>query len=307
MIRELRNEDVPGLVRLLRAVHVDFVNTEAAVRHNLAGDTPAARRRFWVAEADGEIVGRARASFEIFSSEQGTALVNISVHPARRRRRLGSALYALAEEHLIAEGARRILATADQPAGRPFLEAHGFRHTHTTAVSKVRPAAIDLAELAKLEAARAEEGLRLVPLASVRGRPRDVFELHVAALADVPSDTPFDDIDYDDWLRTDWSFPSITDEGSFVVLDGERPVSIAFLVADLEGRRAANAMTGTLRDFRGRGLARLVKLAAIRWAAAQGIERIVAHNDATNAAMLRVNRRLGYEPYSEHWSYVKQL
>jgi hypothetical protein len=30
-------------------------------------------------------------------------------------------------------------------------------------------------------------------------------------------------------------------------------------------------------------------------------------NDATNAPMLAVNRRLGYAPVSEHYTYVKEV
>jgi GNAT superfamily N-acetyltransferase len=134
-----------------------------------------------------------------------------------------------------------------------------------------------------------------------------MYELHTAALADVPTDTPFDDFDYDDWLRSDWSYPDVSDDGSFVVLDGERPVSFAFVVVDPDGAMAVNAMTGTLREYRGRGLARLVKLASIRWAAERSVERILTGNDETNAAMLAVNRRLGYRPFTEHYAYAKEL
>ena len=304
MIRELREEDVPGVVRLLRAVHVDFVNTEAGLRHNLATSPPGERRRFWVAEEDGEIVGRSRASFEIYSSERGSGRLTVSVLPERRRQGLGARLYAVAEEHLVGAGARLLVAAADHPDGRSFLEARGFRHTHTDAISALEPRAVDVTELAQLEA---DASLQLVPLAAVRDRPRAVFELHAEALADVPSDTPFDEVDYDDWLRIEWPYPDISDEGSFVLLDCDRPVAITFLVVDPVGRVATNAFTGTLRAYRGRGLARLVKLASIRWAADQGVERIVTGNDTTNAPMLAVNRRLGYRPVSKHFSYVKEL
>jgi GNAT superfamily N-acetyltransferase len=304
VIRELRDEDVPRVVPLLRAVHVDFVNTEAGLRHSLAANRDDLRRRYWVAEEDGEIVGRARASFETLSSEQDVGLMNVSVLPERRRRGLGAALYETAEDHLVREGARRLLATADDPAGRPFLEARGYRHTRTEAISALRPAAVDVGEVERREL---PSTLRIVPLSDVRDRPRDVFELHAEALADAPSDTPFDAVDYDDWERNDWSYPDITDAGSFAVLDGGRPVAITYLVVDPIGRTAATAFTGTARSHRGRGLARLVKLASVRWAAENGIDRMLTGNDATNAAMLAVNRRLGYRRVSEHYSYVKEL
>ena len=95
--------------------------------------------------------------------------------------------------------------------------------------------------------------------------------------------------------------------GSSVLLDGERPVALTLLVVDPLGGIAATAFTGTARSHRGRGLARVVKLASIRWAARHGIERMLTGNDETNAPMLAVNRRLGYVPVSEHFSYAKDL
>jgi hypothetical protein len=92
-----------------------------------------------------------------------------------------------------------------------------------------------------------------------------------------------------------------------VILDGERPVAITYLVVDPLGGRATTAFTGTARSHRGRGLARLVKLASIAWAAEHRIERMLTGNDSTDAPMLAVNSRLGYAPVSEHYSYAKEL
>lgn len=55
-------------------------------------------------------------------------------------------------------------------------------------------------------------------------------------------------------------------------------------------------MTGTHPAYRGRGLARLEKEATIAWAAEAGLEYLLTSNDSTNAAMLALNKRLGYEP-----------
>jgi hypothetical protein len=58
---------------------------------------------------------------------------------------------------------------------------------------------------------------------------------------------------------------------------------------------------------RRRGLATLAKLAQLRWAAANGIDRVVTDSDERNAPMLAINRRLGYEPFTERRGYLKEL
>jgi GNAT superfamily N-acetyltransferase len=84
-------------------------------------------------------------------------------------------------------------------------------------------------------------------------------------------------------------------------------VAIAMLIVDVEGRRAVNGFTGTLPAFRGRGLARLAKLASIAWAKEHGITSIATGNDATNAPMLAINISLGYRPDAVWLAYAKDL
>ena len=67
---------------------------------------------------------------------------------------------------------------------------------------------------------------------------------------------------------------------------------------------AYNQMTATLPEFRRRGLALAAKLAAVRWAAANGFERILTENDEANAGMLAINRRLGYRPLYDQTKWV---
>lgn len=66
-------------------------------------------------------------------------------------------------------------------------------------------------------------------------------------------------------------------------------------------------MTATLPAYRGRGLARLAKLAALHRAHAGGINCAYTSNDESNAPMLAINERLGYRPVATQWSCLRQL
>jgi hypothetical protein len=76
---------------------------------------------------------------------------------------------------------------------------------------------------------------------------------------------------------------------------------------DQARRRAANEMTGTLRRFRGRRLARLAKLGTIALAVDNGITQILTGNDETNVPMLAINASLGYRPVASELSWVRDL
>lgn len=61
-------------------------------------------------------------------------------------------------------------------------------------------------------------------------------------------------------------------------------------------QHAYNAFTGVLGEYRGHGLAQALKLQTILLAKNEGIHCIRTHNDSKNAAMLAINRKLGYQP-----------
>jgi RimJ/RimL family protein N-acetyltransferase len=96
-------------------------------------------------------------------------------------------------------------------------------------------------------------------------------------------------------------------DGSRVVVGpGDRLVAWALIGSDGEGR-AVNSFTGTHPDFRGRGLARLAKLAVAAWARDEGLRVIFTGNDDSNAPMLAINERMGYEPVAELRYLVRTL
>lgn len=130
--------------------------------------------------------------------------------------------------------------------------------------------------------------------------------MYAAAARDIPADDPLDDIRYDEWKETIFEHPGLDDDASYVALHGERPVAFAFLVVDREGRRAENEMTGTIAEHRRRGLARLVKMASIEWAARAGAT-IFTSNDSANRDMLALNEHLGYRPRPPWVQFAKEV
>lgn len=296
MIREIEERDLPGARRLLYEVSPELPpGSVAAVRHWLAGHPERARLRVLVEEDAGEVVGWAHAFLHWQTRVEGAAKGWIAVREAWRRRGIGGRLAAEVEEHLARAGAREIETyTHAGSEGHAFAERRGFAVVRRESYSWVDPRSVDAAELDALEARATADGLRVAPLEELRDRPRDLHALDAALTADVPAAFPEDDVRFEEWLEGTFGAPDLDWQGSRVVFAGERPVAFTLLNVDHEARRAENDMTGTLAEFRGRGLARLAKLSSLVWAAERGIEDVSTGNDASNAAMLAVNRRLGY-------------
>jgi GNAT superfamily N-acetyltransferase len=305
VIRAFRDEDADAAVGVLREAALDWYHSPASLLHRLSSHPPRARQLAWVAEEEGEIVGFARARFRWEVSERTVGWLWLGVRPDRRRLGFGGALYERAARHLAEAGAEVLESFAAEEGGRRFLGSRGFRATGVEHISRLDVSEADVAPLAALEEVKAAEGFRLAALGEVLDRAREVHAVYAATLADVPEAFATDDLRYDEWELECLGDPDLSREGSTVVLHDGKPVALSFLVADGEGR-AANDMTGTLPEYRRRGLARLAKLGTIRWAVAGGADWILTGNDEENPAMRGLNEILGYRPAGTQTLYVRE-
>lgn len=278
-------------MRLLNQVHPSYVITEAGTRHRLLGAPPEARRSWWAGLEGDTLVAWATAGVNHEASARN-GFVGVAVAPSHRRRGIGTALLERGLAHLA--GAPRIHADCGEE-GRRFAERHGFRHTHTSRLSGVDPRTVDTSELGRT-------GTSIVPLREVG--PEQTFAVDAESVLDEPGDETLDAIEYEQWLRDYWEHPDLDfDVGRAAVLDG-KAVAVAYVIVDLDSRRAFSAYTGALRAYRGRGLARLAKLGVIRRLAELDVSLAITQNDETNAPMLAINQRIGYRPIESRYSYV---
>lgn len=76
----------------------------------------------------------------------------------------------------------------------------------------------------------------------------------------------------------------------------DRVVGVGYLhIHQPASRSAGHRLTGVVSDWRGRGVARLLKAKQIEWAASNGISELRCSNNERNHAMLHINDQLGYE------------
>ncbi len=137
--------------------------------------------------------------------------------------------------------------------------------------------------------------------------PKLVYAVDLEATLDTPQTEQVDHIPYDEWVQFVLEYPLFTADGSFCAIVDGVAAAVSLFCADVESGRALNMFTGTLRAYRGRGLALAVKIASTRWAAEHGVREIVTTNDETNAPMLAINRTLGYRPAGRYVEYLKRL
>jgi GNAT superfamily N-acetyltransferase len=298
VIRAASLDDAPAVADLMAAVHVEFPTTADAIRHWMTTHLPEEHQASWCAqEPGGAVVGWATTGIDLETSTPGVAWVGVSVRQDRRGRGLGTALWELAEGHARSVGARRLLCRSrGDEASLRFMTGRGLTRTAEEETLVVDPRTV--------EPAAAPDGVELVPFRQLGDDPSPVFALEAETVIDMPSEEPIDSMAYETWVKRYWSNPLLDLEASIVALDRGQPAAYSRLYTNRSLGRGFNAGTGTLRSHRGRGLATLAKRASLARAGELGLTAVYTGNDATNAPMLAINRRLGYRPADKTYMWV---
>ncbi|MGC4748864.1 GNAT family N-acetyltransferase [Micromonospora sp. DT201] len=295
-IRVAQPDDAPAVVALRRMVFPYLVRGVESTRKMIAEPIPGRGWIAFVAEVDAQVVGWVTAQRNGSTSTADFGDITLlHVHPEHRRRGVGTALLTTATGHLAPLGVRRLRAFA-QPEALPFARRHGFEPSR-----EVRYSALDLDPAPALP--DPPPGVRLRPVSELD--PHLLYVANVAAEADEPGDVPVDAVSYESWQYDVWDNLGLDKTASVAAeVDGE---VVAFSLVKRDGDRMWSDYTGTVPSYRGRGLARLAKMAALHRAAANGVRIAYTSNDEANAPMLAINARLGYRPVASHWSCLAEL
>ncbi|MFJ7333669.1 GNAT family N-acetyltransferase [Streptomyces sp. NPDC101110] len=305
IVRDLRPDvraDAEGFSGTRRLALPYMLSTPESVLHTLTRSHPDAHFAQLVAEEDGEIIGTAQVGVAHESPEPGQGSANIYVRPDRRNRGAGSLLLRTAQERLGRLGVTKLFAwVLDEPDNRAFAERHGFRASRSAFFLR-----LDLAGGTLPPRQEPPAGVVLRSAADFEDDPRPLFELDAATASDEPGDIDVEFTDYGAWLEEHWKHPLLNRELTTVAVVDGRPA--AFSVAHTDGgSRYGTAMTGTAREFRGRGLAKLVKNDSLHRARAAGCTEAFTGNDAGNEPMIAINTWFGYEICAKEVRYVREL
>ena len=267
--------DAEGWAEVVAEASPYLVQDSTSETHEMQHDPPGARR--WVVEDAGRVVALARL---VEYDDEGHASLRLMVRPTHRRRGHARTLLEVALDHLTRPVVHSIVEDDDE--SRAAAQRLGFELTRTFHMSALDPR--------EVPAPPADD--RVHPLAAFD--ERELWAAHNSVVVDDPSGLSLQ-VTFEEWLE-DWHDPRCRPELSTGIVEDGRLVAFSRLGA--AGTRAWSDMTGTLPGHRGHGLGLLAKQHTLAKAAQAGIERCFAGNDGDNAAMLAVNRRLGYRPFA---------
>ncbi len=282
-LRPYEDADADECVEVVTATLPWALDDLAGWRHMLASTPESARMARWVAVEHGRVVGFSSAFLTWWTTTPGAARGGVLVDPDAARHGIGGRLWELADAHLAELGATRVRMQAADSSSAFALE-RGFEVVSRKRISAVDPRTV-----------HGRPDPRVVPYSELADRLEELYRLDVETTKDMPNEGEFE-LPFEQWRADFWEDPLLSQQGSFAaIVDGRLAAATNLRV---NGTRAGNGFTGTLREFRRRGLATAVKTAALLWAAEHGVERVHTFNDETNAPMLAVNTKLGYRPWA---------
>ncbi|WP_285735122.1 N-acetyltransferase [Nocardiopsis sp. ATB16-24] len=304
-IRPMRRSDVPLVLPLLRRSHPCRVLTEEAMlwRH----DRPSTERgeNTFVALEGGSVVGFVRSVLltDDAGSTRGMSVLT-TVDDSHRDTDLADHLLDVSEKDLVSQGAEVLRTFTSEEAVQVGGEAlrrvvlgrgYVLAETH-------RILGLELDSLPDLPTAPA--GVELRPFSDYADDPRPIYEIDRLTTLDEPGgDHWFPS--YGEWRANVWGHPLTALDLCLLVLVEGTPAAITCYASD--GTRMESSMTGTLREYRGRGLAGYAKAVALHRARERGVTHAYTGNHADNRPMLTINERLGYRTAGTEGEYVKRI
>ena len=224
-------------------------------------------------------------------SPEGVARAEVRVVADARGRGVGSAL--LAELSAWARG----LDYGELMGGVKEADAESLAWAGRRGFVEVGRNSMLVLDLTAIEAPRVEapDGIEIVSWAQRPGVERGMYEVARQAYPDVPGEEEAEIASFEEWLSMDMQGAGDRPEATFLAFAEGEVVAYAKLSLSLARPTVAmHDMTGVLRAWRGRGIARALKAAEIAWAKESGYERLETQNEERNEPIRRLNERFGY-------------
>lgn len=241
----------------------------------------------------------------------GRFYVWVIVDPAWRGQNIGARLYDDGLRFALESGATFLDSETrdDCPAGLAFARARGFTVDRHIFESVINLADFDENRFAGVVESVQATGIRFFSLADagdtveMRCKLWHVnYQTHLDDPASAGTFPSFDEM-MDIWAAAEWFVP----EGQILAADGDEVIGLAAVGYFAASNSMFNLMTGVMPGYRGRKIAQALKLLSIRFAKTYGAGEIRTTNDSANAAMLAINRKLGYQPQPGIFRLVNDL
>lgn len=294
--------DYEHWVAVQHAVYPDYKTSVAEIKDNDVRRPSICRNARWLAFRDGQPVGLAAHDQVIWVYNPDRYIVEVLVAPEARKAGLGSALYEIVINALAAfhPKALRVVYREGADDSLRFLKKRAYTELERAWESRLDVTAFDFAPFAEAQRKAAENGIVIRSVAELQQTEpeewaRKVYEVDRLAVQDVPSQDGVTPPDFETYKNQAFEGHNFIPEAFFVAVDtstGNYVGTSSLFKTD--GEYLNVGFTGTHPEYRRKGIAMTLKLAAVEYAKCVGCPEIRTDNDSTNQPMLSINVALGF-------------
>ncbi|HAR43438.1 MAG TPA: hypothetical protein DCS07_12540 [Bdellovibrionales bacterium] len=265
----------------------------------------------WVGEVkmgeQSQVVAIGSVSESPWFVNTGTYAINIAVLPAYRNQGIGTAIYSHCIESLAPRKPKTLQSRCPlgDSGGLSFLNNRNFiihnkRYMFSLKLdSDAAQKAIDQipADLSSLK----RQGVTIKSLKEVGRSPEFDRALHTLdneLTGDIPCLANANPLPFEQFVAAALDEKLNPPGGMLIAFAGAQIVGYSGIFADANALKGGIKMTGVRREWRGKGIAKVLKLCLIKAARDLGFEELETANDETNAPILGLNRKLGFKEAS---------
>ncbi len=272
--------------------------------------------RVSVEAADGSIAAIGDIGTGLQARPDRSQFIGTTVLAPHRRKGIGTALLEALEEEAKRRDVPKLLGGANE--GEKFAVdwalARGYREIGRRIASYIELAKFDPAQFSEALDRAHTAGIKITSFAeTLEGRDaaateqwwHALYEAEAPMWEDIPFATPTPHWPFDRFYEASTS-DQIMKDLSLVAYAGDQIAGLT-TTGKSKDKDGWTWMTGTAREYRGRGVARALKVEALTRAKDRGLRALGTTNDEPNKSMRGINAKLGYQMLPAHVEMEKPL
>jgi mycothiol synthase len=305
LLDPLSPDHVRAAALVLSATSLSSQSTEEELAKEFA-TTPAHVEEIRYLVFDNDIpIGLARVGTYRYVVDPERLLISVRVVHEYRRRGIGTSLVAIMKPWIDGRVVTQMWASTELDAlgepcfaeGAAFAEKYGMEPRESRFESELDTTELDLKGVAHAVDACAQQGITITTMEALLADPnwqgldwqRELYDVDCAAMVDEPTEQGGEPSSFEDWKD---EFIAEHEPAGMVVAVYEGSI-VGLSMHWLEDGKVLVASTGTLAAFRGKGVARAMKLTGAAYAQRKGLP-MRAFNQSNNPHIVDLNRSLGF-------------
>jgi GNAT superfamily N-acetyltransferase len=309
IIRQITQKDYPQMAYIFNSIYPYYSYTKEDIRFEYEKEAKRTNLKAYVVEINGEAVAIAEYYKSWYKTTDNRNIIGLGIYVDSRYQGKGIGSYA--DEFILKEIRKENVKSVvthvlnSHINSINFLIKRGFYEIYSYYELELDLEKISIENLHNQ--CKTFENIEVISLKEEKELDKlKLYELIKTIYHDMPSPLLYDFPDFKEWQESFFNNPYAIFDSFFIAKKGNEYIGFSSL--NKENDEIANqGITGVIKDYRDKGIAKALKLKVIEHAKQKGFKIIRTWNGCSNYKILTLNRKLGFE-FKRSWIlFYKEL